>query len=80
MNKLAHILVALAVSVLTGLIVLVLVYLIIYNLAPPADPAATGNLGLGQVLLAILFTLIYIVFIAKLVYKKRTRKINSQVQ
>lgn len=75
MNKLGHIAIALAVLVITGTIFLIIAYLIIYNLAPPEDPANTGNLGLGQVLLALAFTLLYIILMARFIYQRKRRKL-----
>jgi magnesium-transporting ATPase (P-type) len=74
-NKLTDILIALAISILTGVIFFALAYLVIFNIAPPEDPAATGNLGLGQVLLAVLLTVIYIIWMTRFIYKRKGRKL-----
>jgi Na+-driven multidrug efflux pump len=76
-NKLTDILIALAISILTGVIFFVLAYLVIYNIAPPDDPAHTGNMGLGQVFLAMSFTVTYIVLMARFIYKRKRRKLTQ---
>jgi len=74
MNKFTDFLSAFLIAVLTGIVFFALAYLVIFNVAPPEDPATTGNLGLGQVFLALAFTATYVYLMTKYIYRWKRRR------
>jgi O-antigen/teichoic acid export membrane protein len=80
LNKLKHFLSALVIAILTGIVFLAFAYLVIFNVAPPEDPAATGNLGLGQVFLALALTVTYIYLMTKFIYRRKRKKWDAKEQ